>query len=51
VIHPAQIENAMVNYIVLSIALIFEVGTWDFIFKGFGQVKGKSGIYPGRSTS
>lgn len=43
VINPAQIENPMVNYIVLSLALVFEGGAWYFAFKEFGKVKGKRG--------
>jgi cation diffusion facilitator family transporter len=43
VIHPSQIENPMVNYIVLSLALVFEGAAWFFAFKEFGKVKGKYG--------
>lgn len=43
VIHPAQIENPMVNYIVLSLAMLFEGAAWYFAFKEFGKVKGKMG--------
>ena len=43
VMHPAQIENPMINYIVLSLALVFEGGAWFFAFKEFGKVKGKRG--------
>ena len=43
VLHPVQIENAMVNYIVLGLALLFEGGAWFFAFKEFGKVKGKRG--------
>ena len=43
VIHPAEIKNPVVNYIVLSLALIFEGGAWFFAFKEFGKVKGKRG--------
>jgi cation diffusion facilitator family transporter len=43
VIHPGQIENPMVNYIVLGLALVFEGGAWFFAFKEFGKVKGKRG--------
>jgi len=43
VIHPAQIENPMVNYIVLSAAIVFEGGAWFFAFKEFGKVKGNRG--------
>ena len=43
VIHPAQIENPMVNYIVLSLAMLFEGAAWFFAFREFGKVKGKMG--------
>jgi cation diffusion facilitator family transporter len=43
VIHPAQIKNPMVNYIVLCLALVFEGAAWFFAFKEFGKVKGKRG--------
>jgi cation diffusion facilitator family transporter len=43
VIHPGKIENPMVNYIVLGLALLFEGGAWLFAFKEFGKVKGKRG--------
>ena len=41
--HPVEIENPMVNYIVLSLALLFEGGAWYFAFKEFGKVKGQRG--------
>ena len=43
VMHPTQIENPMVNYIVLGLAMVFEGGAWFFAFKEFGKVKGKRG--------
>jgi len=43
VIHPVEIANPMINYIVLSMALLFEGGAWYFAFKEFGKVKGKRG--------
>lgn len=43
VIHPATIENPMINYVVLSIAMVFEGGAWFFAFKEFGKVKGNKG--------
>jgi len=43
VLHPNQIENPMVNYIVLAFALVFEGGAWFFAFKEFGKIKGKHG--------
>ena len=41
--YPVEIENPMVNYIVLSLALLFEGGAWYFAFKEFGKVKGQRG--------
>ncbi len=43
VIHPNHIENPMVNYIVLGLAMVFEGAAWFFAFKEFGKVKGKRG--------
>jgi len=43
VINPVEISNPMVNYIVLSLALVFEGAAWYFAFKEFGKVKGKHG--------
>ena len=43
VIHPNQIENPMVNYVVLGLAMVFEGAAWFFAFKEFGKVKGKRG--------
>ncbi len=43
VLHPVPMENPMVNYIVLALAIVFEGGAWFFAFKEFGKVKGKRG--------
>ena len=43
VVHPTQIENPMVNYIVLGLAMVFEGGAWFFAFKEFRKVKGNRG--------
>lgn len=43
VMHPTQIENPMINYIVLSLAMVFEGGAWFFAFKEFRKVKGNRG--------
>ena len=41
IVHPDPIENPMINYIVLGLALIFEGGAWFFAFKEFSEAKGK----------
>ena len=55
VIHPVQIENPIVNYIVIALALLFEGGAWFFAFKEFGKVKGKRGyieaVHEGKDPS
>jgi len=43
VMHPSQIENPMMNYIVLGVAMFFEGSAWLFAFKEFGKTKGKYG--------
>lgn len=35
VMHPVTIENLMVNYVVLSLAIVFEGGACYFAFKEF----------------
>jgi len=41
--HPEPISNPMVNYVVLSLALIFEGAAWFFAFREFSRVKGRWG--------
>jgi cation diffusion facilitator family transporter len=43
VLHPAEIENPMVNYIVLGLAMVFEGSAWFYAFREFGKVKGQRG--------
>ena len=43
VLHPREITNPAVNYVVLSLALIFEGGAWWFAWKEFKRVRGKRG--------
>jgi cation diffusion facilitator family transporter len=40
ILHPEPVENPMINYVVLGMALIFEGGAWFFAFKEFSQTKG-----------
>jgi len=41
--NPEPITNAMVNYIVLGLALLFEGAAWYFAFREFSRVKGRWG--------
>ena len=41
--HPAPMENLLVNYVVLGLALLFEGGAWLFAFREFTRAKGKWG--------
>ncbi len=41
IVHPEPVENPMINYIVLGLALVFEGGAWFFAFKEFKALKGK----------
>lgn len=43
ILHPAEISNPTVNYIVLGMAMIFEGGAWYFAFTEFVKVKGEWG--------
>ena len=41
--HPEPMSNPMINYVVLSLALLFEGAAWLFAFREFKLVKGKWG--------
>ncbi|MCW8962615.1 MAG: cation diffusion facilitator family transporter [Gammaproteobacteria bacterium] len=43
VMHPNVIENPVVNYIVLGLAMVFEGAAWFFAFKEFRKIKGRYG--------
>ena len=43
VLHPEPIDNAMVNYIVLALAMLFEGAAWLMALKAFRKAKGKWG--------
>jgi cation diffusion facilitator family transporter len=41
--HPEPINNPLVNYVVLGLALIFEGAAWYYAFREFSRVKGRWG--------
>ena len=41
--NPTAIENIIVNYVVLGLAMVFEGGAWFFALKEFRRTKGDSG--------
>lgn len=44
-LHPTPLKNAYVNYIVLSIAMVFEAGALYIAWRGFNAHRGKRGYY------
>lgn len=44
-ISPHPIDHAMINYIVLSIAIVFESGAWYFAWRGFREAKGAKSYF------
>jgi len=42
---PEPISNAMVNYVVLGLALLFEGAAWYYAFREFSRVKGRWGYF------
>lgn len=42
---PHAIENPLINYIVLGLAMLFEGSAWFFALKEFNQVRGKRGYF------
>jgi len=43
--HPVAINNPLINYIVLSLALVFEGAAWYFALREFSLTKGKLGYF------
>ena len=43
ILHPQVIQNPLVNYIVLGLAILFEGAAWIFALKAFNRSKGKMG--------
>lgn len=43
IIAPSPIQNPLVNYIVLFLAMLFEGAAWMFAFREFNRAKGKWG--------
>ena len=44
-IDPHPVENPMINYIVLGLAMIFEAFAWYFAWKEFNRARGERGYY------
>jgi cation diffusion facilitator family transporter len=44
-LHPELPENPGVNYVVLSIAMVFEAGAWGVAYRQFRRTKGKWGFW------
>jgi len=44
-ITPHPVQNPLINYIVLILAMIFEAGAWYFAFREFNRTKGKLGYF------
>lgn len=42
--HPELLSDAYVNYIVLTLAMLFEGGAWLLAYRAFAKVKGKRGL-------
>ena len=45
ILHPGELRNPMVNYIVLSLAILFEGAAWLFAFKAFNRVRGRQSYF------
>lgn len=43
ILHPVKIQNVMINYVVLGLAMLFEGAAWYFALREFTRAKGKWG--------
>lgn len=44
-LHPTPIKDPYINYIVLSLAMVFESVAWYIAYKEFGRLKGNFGLF------
>lgn len=44
-LHPHPITNPMINYVVLSLAMVFEAVAWWVAYKEFGRRRGSLGLF------
>ena len=42
--NPKQLSNRLINYIVLSLAIVFEGVAWMFAWKAFSRQRGRRGL-------
>lgn len=42
--HPHAIQNVIVNYVVLSMAIVFESGSWYVAWREFSKARGSRGV-------
>ncbi|MGZ3183630.1 MAG: cation diffusion facilitator family transporter [Telluria sp.] len=42
--HPAQVEEAWINYLVIGVAMVFEGGSWFVAFREFRREKGEQSM-------
>jgi cation diffusion facilitator family transporter len=45
VLHPHPVDNPMINYVILILAMIFEGFAWWIAYKEFNLTRGKKGIF------
>ena len=43
--HPHPIEQAWINYVVLTLAFVFEAGAWWLAWKAFSERRGTRGLF------
>jgi cation diffusion facilitator family transporter len=41
---PHPLENLLINYVVLTLAIVFEGGAWYFAYREFNKVRGEKGL-------
>jgi len=51
ILSPAELRNVIVNYIVISLAIVFEAGAWSIALREFRAVKGAQGYWRAVRTS
>ncbi len=50
-LHPAEIKNPLVNYIVIGIAFLFEGTSWAYALINYNKNRGKQGFFQAAHTA
>ncbi len=49
--NPEPVEHAYVNYIVLGVSMVFEIGSWTVAYREFNRQRADHGLFQRRAAA